>query len=64
MDKKINKEDVMNEFHTAMHKLMVLYNGIDPLANTSSKNFIFSALEKLSKAYGIIQGNIGFEENK
>ena len=57
MAEKVNKEAVMNEFHIALKNLMELYNKIDPAANTTTKNNLFLSLDKLAKAYGIIQGN-------
>ena len=57
MEGKVSKEEVLNEFHIALKNLMELYNRIDPSANTTTKNNLFLSLDKLSRAYGIIQGN-------
>ena len=56
MEEKVTKEEVMNQFHIALKNLMEFYNRIEPTANTTTKNNLFLSLDKLSKAYGIVQG--------
>ncbi len=57
MNEKVSKEEVMNQFHIALKNLMEIYNQIEPSANTTTKNNLFLSLDKLARAYGIIQGN-------
>lgn len=57
MADKVSKEEVLNEFHIALKNLMEIYNRIEPSANTTTKNNLFLSMDKLAKAYGIIQGN-------
>ena len=56
MEEKVTKEEVMNQFHIALKNLMEIYNKIEPTANTTTKNNLFLSLDKLAKAYGIVQG--------
>jgi hypothetical protein len=57
MEEKVSKEEVMNQFHIALKNIMEIYNRIEPAANTTTKNNLFLSLDKLAKAYGIIQGS-------
>ena len=56
MEEKVSKDEVMNEFHIALKNLMEIYNKIEPSANTTTKNNLFLSLDKLARAYGIVQG--------
>ena len=56
MEEKVSKEEMLNQFHIALKNLMEIYNRIEPAANTTTKNNLFLSLDKLSRAYGTIQG--------
>jgi len=56
MEEKVTKEEVMNQFHIALKNVMEIYNKIEPTANTTTKNNLFLSLDKLARAYGIVQG--------
>jgi hypothetical protein len=56
------KTDVLNKLNIALCNLLDEYNQIKPDANTTTKNNLLGFLDKLSKAYGIVQGNISRQE--